>query len=327
MDGQGFVESGVMDMADFNQQMKSIIARRRKDPAAIHTIGCPVEYQVFGAEGKSLVPGELLLQGEDMQLNAMGIYPQFYRGDLSIQTAPMAARLFEAHWQHVGTAGNTVLKWVVEKITPYLGWKEFGVRLTPPKIADNMDQLMLLMQLLQAGEVTAKTIFPKVGLDWTEEQRRKRDSTVYAAKMDVENQSEMDKVVASNDALNQAVMQQQQAMAGGGAPPEGGMPPLGASGAPAADPLAQVMARIQSFASPATPVPITEYYQIAQEAAALFTALPEVAKRQKLREIDQINKPLADLIRSQMEQVNKQQNREFIAQGQAAMQQGSGIAM
>jgi hypothetical protein len=76
----------------------------------VHVLPCTVEYQIFGAEGKDLVPGELLLQGEDMQLNAMGIPPQLYRGDLTIQTAPMAARLFETHWHSIPTTANTVLK-------------------------------------------------------------------------------------------------------------------------------------------------------------------------------------------------------------------------
>jgi hypothetical protein len=217
----------------------------------------------------------------------------------------------------------------VDKITPHLGWKEFGVRLIPPKIADNMDTLMLLMQLLQMGEVTPTILLAKLGLDRAEEQRRKGDEAVQTAKIEIQSQGQMDKIVAGNDALNQAVQQQQAMMAqqGGGAPPQGGIPPVGATGAPAADPVAQLMARIQTYASPATPVPLTEYAQIAQEAAALFSPMSLVEKRQKLREIDQINKPLADMIRSQMEQINKQQNREFIAQGQAMAQQGGGMAM
>ena len=66
-----------------------------------HLICAPLGYQVLGGEGKDLVPGELLLHAEDMQLNAMGIPVPFHRGDLTIQSAPMAARLFEAHWQHI----------------------------------------------------------------------------------------------------------------------------------------------------------------------------------------------------------------------------------
>jgi len=126
-DGGGFQESYVVDMADWNVQTKSLIARHRKDPASIHTVGFPIQYQVLGGEGKDLVPSEMLVHAEDMQLNAAGIPPEMHRGTLTVQSAPMTARLFESHHQHIPAAGNTVLKWVVEKITPHLGWKEFGV--------------------------------------------------------------------------------------------------------------------------------------------------------------------------------------------------------
>jgi hypothetical protein len=87
------------------------------------------------------------------------------------------------------------------------------------------------------------------------------------------------------------------------------------------------MARIEAFRNPNTPAPITEQMQLAQEAAALLAPLPLRAKRGKLREIDQINKPIADLIRSQLKEVNKQQDAQFIEQGRAAMQQQGGMPM
>ena len=64
--------------------------------------------------------------------------------------------------------------------------------------------------------------------------------------------------------------------------------------------------------------------QVAQEAAALFIALPLAQKRQKLQEIEQVNATMADVIRREMEKANDRQNREFIAQGQQAMQQQGG---
>ena len=54
---------------------------------------------------------------------------------------------------------------------------------------------------------------------------------------------------------------------------------------------------------------------IAQEAAAIFAFMPEVEKRAKLREVEQINPVMANLIRKEMDEVHKQKNRDFIAQG------------
>lgn len=323
-DGAGFIEGGVSDMLDVNAQISRMIAAQRRDPAAIHKIGVPVKYNVAGGEAKELVPGELLLHGEDMQLNAMGIPAQFHRGDLSIQIAPMAARLFEAHWQHIPAAGNAALNWIIKQVTPYLGWKEVGAKLTPPKIADNLDQIMLLLQLMQMGKLSETSLLTKAGYDPAEETRRQGDEAVERAKMEAKTQAELDKIMAGNSILQQTV-QQQQAMMAGGTPAEGQPGGMGMSGsAPAADPVGQIMMQIQTFANPAVPKAITEYNEIAQEAAAVFSSLPLREKRAKLREVEQVNKPLADMIRTQMDILNNERNNAYIAQGQAAEQQQGG---
>ena len=52
----------INDMADWNRQMRGIIAAHRRDPSAIHTLGFPFDYTVCGGEGKSLVSPELLIR-------------------------------------------------------------------------------------------------------------------------------------------------------------------------------------------------------------------------------------------------------------------------
>ena len=321
-----------MDMSDWNSQIRSMIAAHRRDPASIHTIGYPIKYQVLGAEGKSLLPGEIMIQGEDMQLNAMGIPPEFYRGNLNLQVAPMAARLFEQHWQTIVESANLVLSWVVSKITPELGWKACGVRLEPSKIADNMDQLLLMLQMVQAGAVAQSTVLRKLGLDKTEEARKQMDEAMTMAKLEAEQQQELDKLMAGGSVLQQIVDQQrmamdpaaQQAMAQGGgmgaAPPVAGTP--GGAVPPAADPLAAILAKIEQFGSPDTPVSISDMNAVAEEAAAIFATLPEVEKRQKLRDIAAKNPPMKDLITKKMTEYLENRNRQAIAQDRQAMSQG-----
>jgi hypothetical protein len=319
---QAFDTGTNVDLFDWNRQLHGIIAAHRRDPAAVHTAGFPVEYQVLGGEGKDLVPGELLVQGEDMQLNAMGIPPEFYRGNLSLQTAPMAARLFEAHWQHVVSAANRMLSWVVGKLTPELGWKACSVRLQPPRIADNMDQLMLMMQLLQTGGVSETTVMRRMGIDKNEEVQKQRDEAAFQAEIQAKQDQEMDKLVSGSTVLQQEVesqrAMQQQAQSGGAAPAGGDAP----AGPPPADPVGDIMMKIEQFANPSIPTKMTDQLAVAQEAGAVFANLPEIDKRQKLREVDQMSPLMGDLIRKQMSDFHKQQNAQFAAQGQQAMQQG-----
>jgi hypothetical protein len=297
----------------------------RLDPGSIHTIDFPVDYQVLGTDGKNLVASELLHQAEDMQLNAVGVPPQFYRGTLDQQTAPMAARLFEAHWQHLVSAGETFLKWVNKKVSDELGWKPLGIRLTKPKIADNMDHLMLMLQLMQTGKISDTTILERLGRDITEELRRKKDDQIREMKTETQIREEADKVLAGSSLVRQAVEEQRaMTMQAQGAPTDSGSPMGAPAGAPPADPLAEIMAQIEAFGHPEAKVSIMEQFQIAQEAAAILAPMPDQQKKQKLREIDQINKPMGDLIRTQMDEVHKQRRQEFITQGEAMLEQHGG---
>ena len=310
------------DMVDWNRQIRNIFTQHRLDPASVHTIGFPIEYQILGGEGKSLVPGELLIQGEDMQLNASGLPSQLYRGDLTVQTASMAARLLESHWQFIPDVMNTILAWKVLQITPELGWKPCGVRIQPSKFADNMEQLMLLLQMVESGAVAQSTVLNKLGLDKSEEARKQVDEAMFEAELEAKQQQEIDKLMAGSSALQQAVDAQRMAM--DPAAQQGAAPPAGGTSAvpPAADPVAEIMARIEQFGSPDTPTTSQEMIAVAQEAAAIFINLPEIEKRQKLREIESKNKTMKELITSMMTETREAQNKQFIAQGQQMMQQG-----
>jgi hypothetical protein len=203
--------------------------------------------------------------------------------------------------------------------------------LKKPRIADNMDQLMLLLQLLPQRGVAKSSILEMLDRDFAEELRRDTDDQIREIKRDTEIQTEADRLAVGSQALRQGVeeqramvqqqMAEQQGGGSGGMPAGGGMPGEQQS----ADPIAEVMARIEAFRNPNIPAPITEQLQLAQEAAALIAPLPLREKRSKLREIEQINKPIADLIRSQLKEVTAQQDAQFIEQGRAAMQQQGGM--
>ena len=91
------------------------------------------------------------------------------------------APLFEQHWQSIVESANLILSWIVARITPELGWKACSVRLEPSKIADNMDQLMLMLQMMQFGKVSDSTVLRKLGLDKTEETRKQMDEAMTTA--------------------------------------------------------------------------------------------------------------------------------------------------
>jgi hypothetical protein len=227
----------------------------------------------------------------------------------------------ESHWQSIPDMMNTILAWMVLQVTPELGWKPCGVRIQPSKFADNMEQLMLLLQMVESGAVAQSTVLGKLGLDKSEEARKQVDEAMFMAELEAKQQQEIDKLMAGSSALQQAVDAQRMAMdpaaQQGAAPSVGGSP--GGAVPPAADPVAEIMARIERFGSPDTPTTSQEMIAVAQEAAAIFINLPEIEKRQKLREIESKNKTMKELITSMMTETRENQNKQFIAQGQQMM--------
>ena len=90
--------SSMMEMANMNSfraSMEGAITNHRRDGADWNIFPFPVEYQPIGGEGQALSPREMIAGEEDRLLNARGIPSQLYRGDLLLQTAPTAVRLFE----------------------------------------------------------------------------------------------------------------------------------------------------------------------------------------------------------------------------------------
>jgi hypothetical protein len=168
----------------------------------------------------------------------------------------------------------------------------------------------------------------RVGMNSSEEIRKKLDEAMEQATLEAKQQQDLDRLMAGSTQLQQAVEQQrmaadpaaQAAAQGGAAPAEA----AGAAAPPTADPLAEIMAKIEQFGNPATPITPQDQLAIAQEAASILANMPEVMKRQKLREIEQINPNMKKLITSEMTEFHKMQNQQFIAQGQQAMSSQQG---
>jgi hypothetical protein len=82
------------------------------------------------------------------------------------------------------------------------------------------------------------------------------------------------------------------------------------------------MAKIEQFGSPDTPVSINAMNAVAEEAAAIFVTLPEVDKRQKLRDVESRNPPMKSLIARKMTEYLENRNRQAVSQDRQMMTQG-----
>ena len=281
----------------FTYMMKNAIEKKRRDPSAWFVTPFPVQYQTVGGDASQFIPRDLMEFTLDNLLTAAGVPVEMYKGSMTIQAAPVALRLFTSYWQSMVTNFNTVLQFIVRRVSEIMGWEPVEARFTPITQADDMNRQMQALQLMQAGLVSKTTGLASVGIDNKEEVRRMADEQ----RDEAEQQDRMQKELETNkqisdmvgggvlNILNQQQQMEQQAQGGGampgapmpmagGAPAMGGAMPQGgaamAAGGgmssllPGMDPISQMIA--QSGIQPGDS--IQDIYAKAQTLAQQFMA-------------------------------------------------------
>lgn len=204
-----------INLGGFVSRVNQMLRDRRRDPARWNVLPFPVEYQALGGDADQFAPHELLKLGMETLLNSIGVPVQMYSGDLSMQTAPAALRLFEANWSHLVHHLNRFLNKLCEKVSQVMSWEPITARLQRVTHADDLNRQMAKMQLMMGGQISRTTGLATVGLDFSEEERRKLEEERISAEAAADMQEEMEQSAQ----MDEMAMPQQDPMAAGGAPP------------------------------------------------------------------------------------------------------------
>lgn len=252
------------NLGGFMAKVRAMLAQRRRDPAAWHTLPFPVQYQVLGGEARQMVPHELINQAQENLLNSLGVPVELYRGTLQLQAAPASLRLFEASMSSIPRNFNNILRFLVRQISQIMTWESVGIKLSRVTHADDLQRQQTKLQLMMGGQVSPSTGLKSVGLDYHEEVRRsvedQRFAQEYQAKIEEEMQvkDQMSSVLPAPGSVA-AVIQQQVAQSmsqgAGEGQPMAGQPAAGPAGAAGAAPAPAQPAPGGAGAGPAPPPP------------------------------------------------------------------------
>lgn len=321
-----------LDMGGFTGQVNAMLRKRRRDPAAWHTLPFPLRYQSLGAEASQMAPYQLMDQGVDELLNTVGVPVDFYKGTLALNVAPAALRLLESNWSHLTYALNGFLRWFVRRLSVVLSWDEVSCKLVRPSHADDLNRQLAKLQLMMGRQISQTTGLKSVGLSFEEEQKRMLDEEKYVAQESAKTQEEL-------ESLGMADLMATGQMGGPGMPPgapgaaPGAAPPVGATGAapqpPAGqppmpgmqqDPVAAVLAQLPS--GPNQSMTPQEMLEVATTTARQLFAMPEGQKDSALRKMKQTHPHIHQLVRSQLDQLRQQAGNQGVAMAQQAAQGG-----
>ena len=154
------------NMGDARRHINQMVQKRNHRPDDWHSLPFPVQYQVLGGDASQLAPTELLDQGHEKLLNDVGVPVDMYKGNLQLQVAPVALRLFEATWHHLVHDAVMWLRWVGKSAAAIVNWEEIELGLRRVTIADDLEKQNVALQLMLADKISGTTAFKGIGLDW-----------------------------------------------------------------------------------------------------------------------------------------------------------------
>lgn len=182
-----------VNIGSFGQQVLRSIERARKDPTGWQWMSMPVNYQLLGGEGKQFVVPQLLEAAQADFLNGLGVPVELYRKTLSVQTAPFAARLFEAGETIFLTGMQQTLSWILDRISAILNWLPCEITLTRPTHADDIERRMMMLQMMMQGIASEQDVLTLFGLDWKDTFKKRQSEQEFKMREEKEYQERMQK--------------------------------------------------------------------------------------------------------------------------------------
>jgi len=177
-------------MSLFNSFMQNMIKNHRKDPTDLQAAPFKIGYQMIGGEGKSLAPKESIALATDELLNAIGIPAELYKGSLSLQSAPVALRLFEKSQGTMVEGFNDLIGWMIKGISKHFNWGDVTGKLRSVTLADDMERKALALQAAAGQDISKATAYKPLGLNFMEEQKKVIDEQQKIQELQREAQEE-----------------------------------------------------------------------------------------------------------------------------------------
>lgn len=216
----------------FRSAVTSMVTTHRRDPASWQISGFPVKYQLFGGEGQQLSPKELLKMKSDEWLDASGVPAELYHGNLSVNAAPMALRVFENSWPEIIALYNGILEWITGYLVEVMDVAQFRVELMKPSVIDDIERRGLLMQLMAGNQISPQTALQSLGINTPRDEiRRGFDWQIMSAEEEKKYKERIQQLEDSDGVRQGMAQRSQAALSGqlpGGAPQGGGAPMDGA---------------------------------------------------------------------------------------------------
>jgi hypothetical protein len=160
-----------INLADWRDQVANEIRQWRADNNYIPIMSLPIGQQTIGGDGRALLLSQEIRVWSEHIIAGMGVPVELIFGGLSYSGSNVSMRMLEN--MHLGylTDHKALLRWVIERVSSYLGWAPVKARFKPFKMADDLQRKAYYFQLAQAGKVSDETLLADADLDSQKEDK------------------------------------------------------------------------------------------------------------------------------------------------------------
>ena len=174
-----------MSMRNFKAHMTEAFLRHKKDKGAVLIAPVPVGYQAVSGEGKNLLVSQEIQQAEESILLSLGVSKELLSGVTNWESSTIGLRLLENTMLSYTTQLNTLLNWLMPRISKYLGFETCPVKLAAFRLTDDQGLRQMLLQLHAEGSAAASTMYEAFGLNYADELKAIEKDAILKVTSDV----------------------------------------------------------------------------------------------------------------------------------------------
>jgi len=153
-----------LDGGSWVSSVLTVLKRQQNDPNEIGVLPGPLGYQAIGGQGKALSLREEIELQDRRILTQMGIPPELIYGGMTWSGSNVSLRMLENLFLYYINKQNKFLKFLVDYASK-MGrvTAPSKVELSPFKMADDLQQINMLLQLGATGRISETTSLSQVG--------------------------------------------------------------------------------------------------------------------------------------------------------------------
>ena len=296
--GNSMSPSASVNQADFSRMFAKAVSSHRSNPTSWQAMQMPVDANILGGDANRLFPADMIRHAKDEFLDAGGFPVEMYRGTLTLQTAPVGLRLFEATNKSIPSILNRAVKFISGRVSELASRDPVVCKHERVSITDDLETLMMQTQMAMSGALAMSEPMRRMGVDYRDNARQTMRETEITQELQEAAQEEQIKRQQSNAAMATPPAGGADPAAGGAAPAEGG------------DPAANPMAGMLPSTGYVPPMAPDQMEEAATALAQTLAGMDPMSRDRELKIIRDRYQTFHAIVRTRLEQADQQMGQQ-----------------